>query len=667
MHEVMVAEEEDAWQKSYPLRQVTLTMKPGLGKDPNVYYLPTGENEVAAIFVGDVPPMRNDISIYPKNRPLQFISPLNVLADLMTVRMLVILPLPFYGSERHMYQCYQDSIAIMHHFVRPDLFITFTCTPKWLEIVISVEGRQQVCDRPDLECRVFKVKLDSLIEDIHKKQIFGKVLAYIYAIESQKWGLPHAHILIILDKGDKIAISTKVYDNKHAVPYNPYLLQKYMCHTNMEICSSLQVSRYLDKYIHEGHDSEVLQVGDIVRDEITSYFDSRYVTSPEACWMLLSFKMANENIIVVWLALHLENEQSVFIQDNDVASTLERAHDNHMEKGDFNTISQIHNVSPQTNEELLFLQLLLHVRSPISFEDLHTACHTVHPTYKLACMDLLLLDRDDIYQVTMYEAERWSVPGCLKVIFSHLLFHCNIADPQAMYNNLKPYLLDDTGAYLETSENRVLMDIQFHMGVFSKFLADYGLNAQKVVVSTISSSPNDIGWALMAPKEVLHCVDRLLWDVTKNDSTKFGDKVLLLGGDFKQVLPVVSHRGRIDQRQEEFQQFLLHTGEGTCPNIPGLPEGYVKITDYLVLLENADICSHIFGHGVLTEEVISTWTILCLRNKDVYYINAIMVVRFSGDCRRFLNHCQLEDSNKDNMSLLSSLIHLLCLHCHHIP
>ncbi|KAJ8872568.1 hypothetical protein PR048_026174 [Dryococelus australis] len=47
--------------------------------------------------------------------------------------------------------------------------------------------------------------------------------------------------------------------------------------------------------------------------------------------------------------------------------------------------------------------------------------------------------------------------------------------------------------------------------------------------------------APMAAKEAIHCDDRLLQDVTKNDRTKFGGKVLLLGGVFRQLLPVVSH------------------------------------------------------------------------------------------------------------------------------
>ncbi len=42
------------------------------------------------------------------------------------------------------------------------------------------------------------MKLKVILDDILKKNIFGKVLAYLYTIEFQKRGLPHAHLLIIL-------------------------------------------------------------------------------------------------------------------------------------------------------------------------------------------------------------------------------------------------------------------------------------------------------------------------------------------------------------------------------------------------------------------------------------------------------------------------------------
>ena len=47
--------------------------------------------------------------------------------------------------------------------------------------------------------RVFKLKSDQLIEDLVHGGVLGLVVAYMYVIEFQKRGLPHAHILLILD------------------------------------------------------------------------------------------------------------------------------------------------------------------------------------------------------------------------------------------------------------------------------------------------------------------------------------------------------------------------------------------------------------------------------------------------------------------------------------
>ena len=47
------------------------------------------------------------------------------------------------------------------------------------------------------------VKLKELLSDLIKRQVFGKPLAYVYTIEFQKRGLPHAHILLILADEDK--------------------------------------------------------------------------------------------------------------------------------------------------------------------------------------------------------------------------------------------------------------------------------------------------------------------------------------------------------------------------------------------------------------------------------------------------------------------------------
>lgn len=86
----------------------------------------------------------------------------------------------------------------------PDLFITFTCNPKWPEILRLLGPlHQRAHDRPDIVSRIFKMKFDQLMVDLTKKGILGKVLAYMYTIEFQKRGLPHAHILLFLHPSNK--------------------------------------------------------------------------------------------------------------------------------------------------------------------------------------------------------------------------------------------------------------------------------------------------------------------------------------------------------------------------------------------------------------------------------------------------------------------------------
>lgn len=46
--------------------------------------------------------------------------------------------------------------------------------------------------------------MKALLDDLLDKHVLGKPVADVYAIELQKRGPPHAHILLILDTDDKI-------------------------------------------------------------------------------------------------------------------------------------------------------------------------------------------------------------------------------------------------------------------------------------------------------------------------------------------------------------------------------------------------------------------------------------------------------------------------------
>jgi hypothetical protein len=117
----------------------------------------------------------------------------------------IVLPHTHIGSPRWYYGEYQDGMARCRALQKPDLFITFTCNPKWPEIQESLKGFEEgVSSRPDLVSRVFQLKLEALMQDIETEQYFGKVTGYMYTVEWQKRGLPHAHILLFLHPEDAI-------------------------------------------------------------------------------------------------------------------------------------------------------------------------------------------------------------------------------------------------------------------------------------------------------------------------------------------------------------------------------------------------------------------------------------------------------------------------------
>jgi hypothetical protein len=106
-----------------------------------------------------------------------------------------------------MHEYTQDAMTYVRNHGRPDLFITFTCNPKWKEIQEELMEGQAPSDRHDLLARVFRQKLIKLVNIITKSHVFGPTRCWMYSIEWQKRGLPHAHMLIWLKnkiKADQI-------------------------------------------------------------------------------------------------------------------------------------------------------------------------------------------------------------------------------------------------------------------------------------------------------------------------------------------------------------------------------------------------------------------------------------------------------------------------------
>nr|VDD44886.1 unnamed protein product [Brassica oleracea] len=88
-----------------------------------------------------------------------------------------LLPASFTRGPRYMKNMYLDAMAICRHIGFPDLFITFTCNPKWLEVTSYLQPRKLAAeDRPEILCKLFKIKLKSLMTDLTDKQLLGKTV-----------------------------------------------------------------------------------------------------------------------------------------------------------------------------------------------------------------------------------------------------------------------------------------------------------------------------------------------------------------------------------------------------------------------------------------------------------------------------------------------------------
>ncbi|XP_044575150.1 uncharacterized protein LOC123258957 [Cotesia glomerata] len=290
-----------------------------------------------------------------------------------TIGKMVVLPSSFTGGPRYIHERTQDAMTYVRHYGRPDLFITFTCNPKWPEITELLRQGQKSHDRHDIVARVFNVKVKHMMKLLTVGSIFGKTKCHMYTIEWQKRGLPHVHILLWLeekirsesvdqiisaelpdpnldpdlfeiikstmihgpcetvtgddgypqyrrqspaDGGMKITLNGVEVDNRWVVPYNPVLSRTFKAHINVEYYNSVKSIKYICNYLNKRSDRAAFTVEDF--DEVKKYQAGRYISSSEAVWRILCFSIHDRFPSVMHLAVHLENGQRVYFTEGNV-------------------------------------------------------------------------------------------------------------------------------------------------------------------------------------------------------------------------------------------------------------------------------------------------------------------------------------------------------------
>ncbi|KAG6717555.1 hypothetical protein I3842_04G106600 [Carya illinoinensis] len=619
---------------------------------------------------------------------------------------------------------------LIQHFGKPDIFLTMTCNPNWKEVLDELGPQKETQNHPDLIARIFRAKLEELKDDLFKWQIFGKVSAYFYVIEHQKrdWRIyaPESFDDIISveipNKDNNLHLyksvvrdmmhgscrilnptNMQILDNCWVVPHNPYLIVKYDCHINVEICSTIKAVKYLYKYINKDHDHVAFNL----------------IHEKEAMWRIYGFTLNEMYPAVYSLHLHLEDQHMV-------------------------TFRALENLSNVVSSYFLAKSI-----GPLSFDHIKTVDGIIVPTFCEAATLHGLLKKDNGLEDCLQEASLYQMSYSLRRLFVTILVYCNPTNPMKLRKHFeKDMSTDFQTSYANTTDvsKKVLQSVSstlesmgkdinvFHLldsNVFfdeeqsqckeisdelavaipeddllalgtlnSEQLQAYNEILQKallakiisehlIALATASSSitasilPSGrtahsrllrlsrlIVWdeAPMFRKESVEAFDKMLQDINDLEFS-FGGKIVVFGTRQEQInaslvasylWPMIKKitvsenmRARLDS---DFLEYLLQVCNGTSPitieeNIIISNKMFIPYTiNDLESLEN--LIDGVFGDmNMYSNNLLqmSNRAILILRNVYVEQINAILIERFPGEIIRYYSFDETIDSSEQGI------------------
>src|SRR5258705_7221895 len=112
----------------------------------------------------------------------------------------VIFPFTYTGGPRNLHEYAQDATTYLRYGGKPSFFIIYTFNPKCVEEMCKktcarnrIHGQSKK-EGQDLVARSFRKKIIKFMHVLTKGHVFGKFNYWLYSIEWQNRGLPHAHI-----------------------------------------------------------------------------------------------------------------------------------------------------------------------------------------------------------------------------------------------------------------------------------------------------------------------------------------------------------------------------------------------------------------------------------------------------------------------------------------
>ncbi|XP_031096989.1 uncharacterized protein LOC116001240 [Ipomoea triloba] len=310
--------------------------------------------------------------------------------------------------------------------------------------------------------------------------------------------------------------------------YAPILLLRYKAYMNVEWCNQSRSIKYLFKYVNKGNDRVTAEFykttsnadGVQVVDEINMYNDCRYVSKSKATWRLLNFEIQCRNPPIERLSFHLPDSQTIFFQDDeDVGDSIE-----------------------QRNFGAKYV-------------------HTMYNTFKEVCYARGLLQDDTEYVDAIMEASHFATPHSLRKLFVTLLLSNTMARLEIVWEKVWTHLADDAqhtrrrllnlqDIFLTDEEkmNWALFELSKFLLVYNKTLRDFPNMPEKHFCDVHSSSIRAKGEFVInvASSGIASLLLPGGRTAHSSQNKTFGGKTVILGGDFRQILPVVPKGSRQD-------------------------------------------------------------------------------------------------------------------------
>ncbi|XP_022853255.1 uncharacterized protein LOC111374750 [Olea europaea var. sylvestris] len=323
-------------------------------------------------------------------------------------------------------------------------------------------------------------------------------------------------------RNDGVTVKVRgcMLDNRWVVPYNPYILAKYDCHINLEVCSSIKAIKYLYKYIYKGHDHIHFTVNKETNEhfvyEITNYQTARWISPPEAMWRIFSFDLFDMSPVVICLQLYTEDAQmATYNESDDLSKVINREFIHRTMLTEFfkmnisdekarnllykefptyfvwnafmriwtprkkkNVMGRIVAANPSEGERYFLRVSLNHIKRPKSFENLRTVNGVILSTYREVAVLYGLLSGNNYFESCLTGAVVYQMPILLRRLFANVLTLCCPANPRNLWDKFKGFMMEDylhNGISQQNAKMRALHYINSFLKGVGKNVTDFGL------------------------------------------------------------------------------------------------------------------------------------------------------------------------------------------------